>query len=106
MRYGSSGMAENEQNIWLALLYQFDGTRFRKQSGEARRGMGNLKKVTIIVVLGAFILGAVLSSSLAGCGKEDETMGVRNGGLVPKEGIPAIDASAPPRTKTATFALG
>jgi hypothetical protein len=93
-------MAENEQNIWLALLYQFDGTRFRKQSGEARRGMGNLRKVTIIVVLGAFILGAVLSSSLAGCGKEDETMGVR------KEGIPAIDASAPLRTETATFALG
>ena len=44
--------------------------------------MGNLRKVTIVVVLGVFILGAVSSSSLAGCKKEDETMGVTNGGLV------------------------
>ena len=68
--------------------------------------MGNLRKVTIVVVLGVFILGAVLSSSLVGCKMEDEIMGVTNGGLVPNAGIPAIDASAPVRTETATFALG
>jgi len=68
--------------------------------------MGNLRKVIIVVVLGVFVLGAVLSSSLVGCKKEDETMGVTNGGLVLKGGILAIDASAPVRTETATFALG
>jgi hypothetical protein len=68
--------------------------------------MGNLRKVTIIVVLGVFILGAVLSSSLVGCKKEENTMGVKNGGLVPEGGIPTIDASAPVSTETATFALG
>ena len=68
--------------------------------------MRNLRKVTIVVVLGVFILGAVLSSGLVGCKKKDETTGVTNGGLVPKGDIPAIDASAPVRTETATFALG
>ena len=68
--------------------------------------MGNLRKVTIVVVLGVLILGVVLSLSLVGCKKGDDTMGVTNGGLVPKGGIPAIDASAPVRTETATFALG
>ena len=68
--------------------------------------MGNLRKAIIVVVLGVFVLGAVLSSSLVGCKKEDETMGVTNGGLVLKGGIPAIDASTPVRTETATFALG
>jgi hypothetical protein len=68
--------------------------------------MGNPKKATIVVVLGVLILGAVFISSLVGCNKEDETMGVTNDGLVPNEGIPAIDASAPVKTETATFALG
>jgi len=68
--------------------------------------MGNLRKVTIVAVLGVFILGAVFSSSLTGCKKEDETMGAKNSELVPKSGIPAIDSSAPVRTETATFALG
>ena len=68
--------------------------------------MRNLRKVTIVVVLGVFILGAALSSSLVGCKKEDETMGVTNGGLVPKGDVPAIDASAPVEIETATFALG
>jgi hypothetical protein len=68
--------------------------------------MGNLRKVIIVVVLGVFILGAVLNFSLVDCKKEDETMGVTNGGLVPRGGIPAIDASAPVRTETATLALG
>ena len=68
--------------------------------------MGNLRKVIIIVVLGVFILGAVFSSSLVGCNKKDEAMGANNDGLVSKGDIPVIDASAPMRTKTATFALG
>ena len=68
--------------------------------------MGNLRKATIVVILGAFILGAVFSSSLVGCKKEDETMGPANGGLISDGGIPAIDTSAPVRTETATFALG
>ena len=68
--------------------------------------MGNLRKATIIVVLGVFIIGAVLSSSFLGCKEEGETMHVANGGFVPKGSIPAIDASAPVITETATFALG
>ena len=68
--------------------------------------MGNLRKAIIVVVLGVFVLGAVLSSSLVGCKKEDETMDVTNGRLVPKADIPAIDASTPVRTETAIFALG
>jgi len=68
--------------------------------------MRNLRKVTIVVVLGMFILGVVFSSSLLGCKKEDTTVGVINGGLVPKIGKPAIDASALVGTETATFALG
>ena len=67
--------------------------------------MKNLSKLTIAVVTGVFILGIVFSSSLVGC-KENETMSVTNGGAVPEGGIPAIDASAPVRTETATFALG
>ena len=68
--------------------------------------MGNLRKVTIVVVLGVFILGAVFSSSLVGCKMEDETMVPANGGIIPDGGIPAIDAFASVRTETATFALG
>ena len=68
--------------------------------------MGNLRKVTIVVVLGLFILGAVFNSSIIGCKKDDETMDVTNGGLVPQGDIPVIDMSAQIRTETATFALG
>ena len=68
--------------------------------------MGNLKKVTIAVVLGVFILGAVFSSNLVGCKKGDDKMGVTSGRVASDKGIPAIDASAPDKTKTATFALG
>jgi len=68
--------------------------------------MGKLSKVTIVAVLGVFILGSFLSSGLVGCNEEDETMGIEDGGLVPDGGIPAIDTSAPVNTETATFALG
>ena len=68
--------------------------------------MGNLRKVTMIAVLGMFILGVVFSSGLVGCKKEDKTMGVTNDGLIPNTVIPAIDGRAPNRTETATFALG
>ena len=68
--------------------------------------MGNLRKVTIVVVLGMFILGVVFSSSLLGCKKGDDIMGVTNGGVASDKGIPAIDASAPENIETATFALG
>ena len=68
--------------------------------------MGSLRKVTIISVLSMFILGAAFSSSLVGCKKEDKTMGPANDGLIPNTVIPAIDARAPNRIETATFALG
>ena len=68
--------------------------------------MGNLSKVTILSVLSMFILGAVFSSSLMGCKKEDKTMGPENGGLILSTVIPAIDERMPNRTETATFALG
>jgi hypothetical protein len=68
--------------------------------------MGNLRKVTVVLVLGVLILGTALSSSLVGCNEEGETMGMRDNGLVAVGGIPALDASAPVKTETATFALG
>lgn len=68
--------------------------------------MGNLRKVTIVVALGAFVLVAVWGISLLGSEKEDETMGLTNDGIVPDVGIPAIDAAAPASAETATFALG
>jgi hypothetical protein len=68
--------------------------------------MRNLRKVTVVAVLGVFILGAVFSSSLVGCKKEDKTMGPTNDGRVSDIAIPAIDAAEPMRTETATFALG
>ena len=68
--------------------------------------MGNLRIVALVVVLGVFILGAVFSSSLVGCKKGDDIMGVTNGGVASDKGIPTIDASAPEKTETATFALG
>jgi len=68
--------------------------------------MGNLRKVITISVLSTLILGVVLSSSLVGCNKEDKTMSPANDGRIPSTVIPAIDAQAPDRTETATFALG
>ena len=68
--------------------------------------MGNLRKVTILSVLCMFIIGAVFSSSLVGCKKEDKIMGPANDGLIPETVMPAIDGQAPNRTETATFALG
>jgi len=68
--------------------------------------MRNLRSATIVAVLGMLILGAVFSSSLAGCKKEDKTMGLTDDGRVSDIAIPAIDATAPMTTETATFALG
>jgi len=68
--------------------------------------MRNLRSVTIVAVLGMLILGAVFSSSLAGCKKGDKTMGLTDDGRVSEIAIPVIDAAAPMTTETATFALG
>lgn len=68
--------------------------------------MVNLRKVTVVIILGVLILGTFLSSSLVGCNEGDETVRERDDGLVAGGGIPAIDASASVRTETATFALG
>jgi hypothetical protein len=68
--------------------------------------MGNLRKITIVVILCVFIFGAVLSSSLVSCQNEDGKMDVTKNSPFPKGGIPAIDVSATVRTETATFALG
>ena len=68
--------------------------------------MRNVRKGIIVAVLGALILGTIFSSSLAGCKKEDKTMGLTDDGRVSDITIPAIDAAAPMTTETATFALG
>ena len=68
--------------------------------------MLNLRKVTIVTALGVLIFGSFWGTSLIGSMKEDDKMGVANDRLVPSMGIPPIDASAPKRTETATFALG
>ena len=68
--------------------------------------MSNSRKLILTVALGALIVGAVWSTSLAGCNEEDRTMGITNDEPVPNGRIPALDAAAPTRTETATFALG
>ena len=68
--------------------------------------MGKLREVTTLALLSALVLGVVFGSSLVGCKKENEKTDVTKDGLVPNVGIPAIDASAPVRTETATFSLG
>ena len=68
--------------------------------------MDNLRKVTIVAVLGALILGAVLGTVLLSSTKEDRVMDLTNDEIVTNAGIPAIDAVLPEITETATFALG
>ena len=68
--------------------------------------MRNVRKGIIFAVVGALILGTIFSSSLAGCKKEDKTMGLTDDGRVSDIAIPAIDAASPMTTETATFALG
>ena len=68
--------------------------------------MRNLRKATIFAVLSMLFLGAILSSSLAGCKKEDKKVDAADESRVSEITIPAIDAAASMRTETATFALG
>ena len=68
--------------------------------------MLNLRKVTTVAALGVLISGAVWGTSLIRSVMKDEKMGVASDGLVPIGNIPAMDASAPKKTETATFALG
>lgn len=67
--------------------------------------MWNMKRIRFMV-LGAIVLGAIFSSGLAGCSKDDDKTGTGNDGLIPCGDIPPIDASAPESIETATFALG
>lgn len=68
--------------------------------------IGNLWKLGALVLLGTLILGAVFGLSFVGCDKENDKMDTTKDGFAPNLEIPAIDASVPVITETATFALG
>jgi hypothetical protein len=68
--------------------------------------MWKLKTITIIAVLGVLTIGAAFSLSLTGCNREDNQVNPKNDTRLSEAAIPAIDAAAPIKTETATFALG
>jgi len=68
--------------------------------------MAGLNREIRPVVVGALLMAAVLTAVLLGCMKEGTMLDIPEGGLIPGESIPPIDASAPAHTETATFALG
>ncbi len=65
-----------------------------------------LNKATIPFVLGVTLIAAILAGILVGCLKEGTMVDFPEDGVIPGDSIPPIDASAPVKTETATFALG
>ena len=59
-----------------------------------------------IVVVGVCFAGLVLGAIFLGSTKERKTMTPTKTSPVPNATLPPIDASVPPKTETATFALG
>jgi hypothetical protein len=72
--------------------------------------MADLLKATTptlrIVVVGVCFVGLVLGAIYLGSTKERKAMTPPKTNPVPNATLPPIDASAPPKTETATFALG
>jgi hypothetical protein len=59
-----------------------------------------------IMIVGACFVGLVWGAIVLASIRERETMALTKTELVSKVAIPPIDASAPTKTETATFALG
>jgi hypothetical protein len=69
--------------------------------------MWSLKNLTMLAVLGVLAIGTVFGLSLTGCNMEDNQVDPTNNDTrVSEATIPAIDATVPIETETATFALG
>ena len=69
--------------------------------------MWSLKNLTMLAVLGVLAVGTVFSLSFTGCNTEDNQVDpMNNDTRVSEATIPAIDATVPIGTETATFALG
>ena len=68
--------------------------------------MAGLTKIAIILVVGAILGGVALVVNYLSPTKESKTMDPTNNNLVTAAAISPIDASAPAKTETATFALG
>jgi hypothetical protein len=72
--------------------------------------MADLIKATTptlrIVVVGTCVVGLVLGAIYLGSTKGRKTMTLAMTSPVHKGAVPPIDASAPTKTETATFALG
>ena len=65
-----------------------------------------MNKVIKAALLGAVIVGAVLSVRFIVPAGEEKAMDKKDDGLVASTAIPPMDISSPERTETATFALG
>ena len=68
--------------------------------------MIGLSKAMRFAFLSLLVIGAIVAAILLGCIKENEVEEPTNNGATTNPSIPPIDASAPARTETATFALG
>ena len=58
----------------------------------------------IRVLMSLLVMAILLPSFLLGCNSAESVGGENT--VIPKDTIPAIDASVPDRIETATFALG
>ena len=63
-------------------------------------------RATRLVLLGAILIGVILAGILPGCAKENTMVNFAEDDVIPNPSIPPIDAAAPVKTETATFALG
>ena len=68
--------------------------------------MSDLRYITMVALAGLLTIVALFSLSLTGCNREDNQVDPMMDTRISETTIPAVDAAAPTRIETATFALG
>ena len=63
-------------------------------------------RATRPVLLGIILIGVILVGILPSCAKENTKVNFEEYGVIPNPSIPPIDAAAPAKTETATYAMG